>query len=265
MTSIIDFHTHAFPDFLAEKAVDTLEKHANMKAVTGGTVADVLALMDRNGVDKAVVLSIATKVEQTASILKWSRSIASDRIVPFASVHPESPTLAEDVEAVARAGLKGIKLHPLYQEFYVDEPRAFPVYEAIRDAGLILLCHAGYDMGFGDDDLASPERFVPVVERFPDLKLVLAHLGGWRRFDVFLERLAGSNVTIDTSFAHGWCPSDLLEKILSRHGADRIVFATDTPWMSMADQIAYVRSFPIADEDKAKILYGNAAALLGIA
>ncbi|HUT25250.1 MAG TPA: amidohydrolase family protein [Sumerlaeia bacterium] len=259
---IIDFHTHAFPDFLAEKAIAALEAESAMQAETDGAVAGLLALMDRHGVERSVVASIATKPGQSRSILEWSTSIASDRLVPFPSVHPCSENCIEEVERIAAAGLRGLKLHPLYQNFAADDPRVFPLYDAISEAGLILLMHAGYDIAFRDEDLALPERFLTVLGNFPRLKIVMAHLGGWRSLDGFAERLLGRDVYIETSFTRGFASEEQIHAILNGHDPERILFGSDSPWGRMADQIAFVEELAVSDGVKEKIFHGNAEALL---
>jgi hypothetical protein len=259
---IIDCHAHAFPDSLAEKAIAALEGESAMRAETDGAIAGLLALMDRHGVDRCLVASIATKPKQSRSILEWSTSIASERLAPFPSVHPRSRNRIEEVERIAAAGLQGLKLHPLYQNFAADDPRVFPLYDAISEAGLILLMHAGYDIAFGREDLALPDRFLPVLENFPKLRIVMAHLGGWKSLDRFAERLLGRDVYIETSFTRGFASEDQVRTILNGHDPERILFGSDSPWGGMADQIAFVEELAISDGMKEKIFHENAEALL---
>ncbi len=260
---IIDFHTHAFPDALAERAIAALSEGAKWQAETDGTIAGLLEKMDANGVEKSVIANIATKPEQAPKILGWSKQIASDRIVPFASVHPDSPTLRQQIDAIADAGLKGIKLHPLYQDFLVDdEKRAFPIYDAAAARNLLILFHAGYDIAFGDEDHASPHRFARVLDAFDSTKMVLSHFGAWRDYDQTLEHLAGRDVYLETSFSTGYCTDAQRDALLKAHPADRILFGSDSPWGGMRKQIAFVQDFPLDEAQKELILYKNAATLL---
>jgi hypothetical protein len=166
------------------------------------------------------------------------------------------------VGRIADAGIEGIKLHPLYQSFAVDDPRMFPLYEAIAEKKLLLLMHAGYDIAFDREDVASPSRLERVVTNFPRLKLVLAHLGGWNWLDGVIERLIGKDVWIDTSYSVGCCTDRQRDRILSGHSPDRILFGSDSPWGRMGEHVRYVASFPISDEAKEKIFSRNADALL---
>lgn len=262
---ILDFHVHAFPDALAEKAIEALSANAGGEpAETNGTVADTLRVMDAFGVEKAVLANIATKPAQAEKILEWSLEVRSDRLYPFGSVHPASTRLEQEVQAVHDAGLKGFKLHPLYQDFTVDDAAVFPLFDAIQQTGLPLLIHSGYDIAFGDDDRAAPWRFRAVIDRFPCLRMVLAHFGGWKDFERFAETMAGRNVFIDTSFASGYCSEALRDRIVRAHGVDKIIFGSDTPWGGMDDQLRYVEALPVIASDKEAILYGNAARLLNL-
>ncbi len=261
---IIDFHAHAFPDSLAPKAIASLEEGTPWEAKSDGTVSNLLKIMDETGVSQTVVSSIATKPGQAASILDWSLRIRSERIIPFASVHPFSPSALGELDAIARADLKGIKLHALYQQFAVDDPRVFPLYEALREAGLVLLMHSGYDIAFDREGLATPERFTVILDRFPGLKMVMSHMGGWLASDNFLEHVAGRDVYIDTSFSAATCKEAHRDAILERHNPDRVLFGTDSPWGDTAGHIDFVNAFPVSDERKEKIFHQNARTLLGL-
>src|SRR5512139_720681 len=121
MSGIIDFHTHAFPDALAERAIKTLEEEGGIKAHLDGRVPSLLSSMDTHGIEKSVVCSIATKPSQFAPILKWCKEIQSERIIPFPSFHPVDPDFCERIIKVKGEGFKGIKFHPYYQDFALNE------------------------------------------------------------------------------------------------------------------------------------------------
>jgi len=115
---IVDIHTHAFPDSLAEKAMASLQKfNAPYKPFTKGTVAALLASMADAGIHSSFVLNIATKPEQAASIRKWSKEIASEKIMPLGSVHPDSMNWAEEIEHFSADGMKGAYSEPIRPAF----------------------------------------------------------------------------------------------------------------------------------------------------
>lgn len=259
---VIDVHTHAFPDALAARAISHLERRASVAAALDGTAAALLASMDRAGVDRAVVCSIATEPRQFASILRWSRSIAGPRLLPFPSLHPGSPEFADEIRQVAAAGFPGVKLHPEYQEFFVDDPALADLYRALEEAELAVLFHAGHDIGFPDSDRAAPARFLAVHRAFPRLRLVASHLGGFRRWHEVARSLVGTGVWLDTSYTVGHVAPALLREILAAHRPDRILFGSDSPWVDQGRALAEIRALGLAPDLERRILGGNAAELL---
>jgi len=260
---VIDIHTHAFPDFLAAHAISRLEGHARVKAHLDGTVAALIESMDRTGISRSVVCSIATEPRQFAAILKWSLGIAGPRLVPFPSVHPGSATAVEEVGRVAAAGFLGIKLHPEYQDFYADDPRLADFYRAVHAAGLIILFHAGYDIGFPESERSAPGRILQVVRSFPGLRAIASHLGGFRQWEEVAADLLGSDLYLDTSYTLGHIPPDLFLSIVEGHHADRILFGSDSPWADQGEALREFRALGLDPAREEAILGGNARTLLG--
>ena len=263
--SIVDFHTHAFPDKLAARAIAHLERQGGIHASLDGTVGALLDSMDRAGIAAAVVCSIATDPAQFGAILRWSSAIAGPRLIPFPSVHPAATDPASEVGLIAAAGFLGVKLHPEYQQFHIDDPGLAPLYGALEKAGLIALFHAGHDIGFPDSERAAPQRILAVHRAFPSLKIVAAHLGGYRRWEEVAAHLLGSGVWLDTCYAIGHVPERLLREILGGHRPDRILFGSDSPWTDQAAEIARIRALGLSSECTELILGGAARSLLGLA
>lgn len=258
----VDFHTHAFPDALAERAVRFLEAEGGVEARIPGTVSALLESMDRADVDRSIVASIATRPSQFKSILVWSRSIASDRIVPFPSVHPDDPDAVDNIRAVAAEGFRGVKLHPYYQNFVVDEQRLFPIYQVLQETGLILLLHCGFDMAYERVPIAGPGRVVRVAELFPGLKLVATHMGAWEDYDNVREHFLGKPIYVDVSYSIEFLPPEESRALILAHPRDRVLFGTDSPWSAQADMIRYVRSLNLGPDWEEAIFFRNANRLL---
>ncbi len=263
----IDVHAHAFPDDLAGKAIEVLNSEIpeSAHAVLDGSIADLLRSMDRAGIEAAVICNIATKPKQVDAIIRWSRTVDSERIIPLGSVHPAGDNPAGDVHKVAEAGLKGIKLHAMYQDFAVDAPAMLPIYEAICERGLVLTLHAGRDIAYPpDDDRASPERIRRVHDAFPDMPIVAAHMGGWKMWGQVARKLAGTDVYLETSYSFGMGCEGELDRIMERHCAERILFGTDSPWVDQALTLERVEAaFPDA-VFRRKVLHENAVKLYGL-
>ena len=259
----IDIHTHGFPDSLAPRAIAQLEAGRPWQAVGDGTVGGLLASMDAAGIDSAVLCTVATKPDQTAGILAWCLQVRGERIHPFASVHPDTPDAPAWMRRIADAGLAGIKLHPMYQAAPADDPRMLALFSAAADAGLIVQCHCGHDIGFPDtDDRAHPRRLRAVIDQLPSLRLLCTHLGGWRMWDEVETHLLGAPVYLETSLSLAELGPARAAELIRRHGPSRVLFGTDWPWADQADQLALLRALPLAPAELDAVAHSNARALL---
>lgn len=261
---IIDIHAHAFPDAVAEKAMPKLEAEADLEAALDGKVSSLLASMDRAGIALSVVASIATKPGQFESILAWSKSIASDRLAPFPSVHPDDTDVPGRVRAIADAGFRGIKMHPYYQEFTLDDARMWPFYRAVSEEGLALLMHTGFDIAYPHIRIADPVRVVRVIEAFPELKMVTSHLCGWMDWDEAEKHLWGKPVYADFSYSLHRIDHARAREALLAHPAEYIVFGTDSPWEDQSKAVETAKSLDLGPERERLMFYDNAARLLGL-
>lgn len=262
MSGIIDFHTHAFPDELAARAIPFLEEEGNIKAWLDGTTSDLLRSMDRAGIEQSVICSIATRPQQFRSILDWSRSIRSERLLPLPSVHPESEQLADEIRQVAEAGFPGIKLHPYYQNFALDEERLTPLYEALLRHDLLVVMHTGFDIAYPRNPICDPARIRKVVERFPELKLITTHLGAWDHWKESRRLLIGRPIYMEISFALDFLDRKTARQMITSHPADYLLFGSDSPWADQHAALELLRSLDLEAELFAKITRDNALRLL---
>lgn len=260
---IIDVHVHVWPDPVAEKAVAGLMTDGMLVPFYDGTVSGLLADMDRCGVDASVIQPVATKPSQVRSINTWVANIGSSRVIPFGAMHPDFENPADEIARMASLGLRGFKLHPEHQSFAPDEPRLEPVYEAALAHDMTILFHAGADEVHPTVH-GTPESFVSVLEGFPGLRLVLAHLGGYRVWNRVAELLVGRDVYLDTAYTLGHLPEADFVEIVHAHGAERILFGSDGPWTDAAKEIAWLRSLPLRKGVIEAVLGGNAERLLAL-
>ena len=262
MTGIVDFHTHAFPDELAERAMKMLEEEGGIRASLDGRVSSLLRSMDKNGIEKSIVCSIATKPSQFDTILEWSRKIGTDRIIPLPSLHPDDPLAAERVSQIKGEGFKGIKFHPYYQDFNVDDEHLFPLYERICRENLIMVVHTGFDFAFEKIRKADPARIVRVLHRFPDIKLVTTHLGAWDDWDEVEKHIAGKKIYMEISFSLEYLEKEAARKIILNHPEDHVLFGTDSPWTDQGGTLALLKGLDLGQEREKLILRENALSLL---
>ncbi|MFZ5775687.1 MAG: amidohydrolase family protein [Thermodesulfobacteriota bacterium] len=261
---IIDFHAHAFPDQVAPQAIPTLEKIGQVTATHDGTIAGLLNTMDSAGILASIICCIATRPSQFDAILAWSQAIRSERIIPFPSFHPEAEDALTQISRIREAGFLGIKMHPYYQGFVLDEERMLPLYERISEEGLILVMHTGFDIGFPRERIANPARIVEVVERFPELKFVATHFGAWELWDEVETLLIGRSVYLDLSYALHLLTPERARKMVLAHPADRILFGTDSPWADQREVLTQLAALGLDQERTERILWRNATELLGL-
>ena len=263
---VIDFHTHAFNEKIAEAAISKLENIIGYKAFTNGTINDSIEKFDKWGIDKAVMLPIATKPSQQKIINDWAANIPSGRIIPFGSVHPFAPDAISELERIKALGLKGIKLHPDYQAFYIDDDRVFPIYKKCAELNLIVVFHSGIDIVSPENTHATPEMSARAFKAVPQMKMVLAHLGGndmWDDVEKYLVGLDG-DIYFDTAFIADICSVSQLLRIIRNHGADRILFASDCPWHKSISELEMIKRLDLSDKEREMILHENAERLLNL-
>lgn len=261
---IIDFHTHAFPDEIAEKAMAKLQEECIVKACLNGTLGALLKSMDQNNITKAVLCNIATKPEQFNPILKWSKKVRSDRIIPLPSIHPFDKEIKEHLRIIKEEGFIGIKMHPFYQNFSIDDENAFYIYESLIENDLLIVMHCGYDISFPEWDIASPQRIIRVINKFPEVKFVTTHLGAWKQWDEVEKLIIGKKIYMEISFSFGWLPDEKIREFILKHPSDFILFGTDSPWADQGKEIENLKKLAFPEQLLNKILYINAETLLKI-
>jgi predicted TIM-barrel fold metal-dependent hydrolase len=263
MQGIIDFHAHAFPDQVAASAIPYLEEEGEVKALHDGRIASLLNLMDRDGVEKSVICSIATKPSQFETILSWSKQISSDRVIPFPSFHPRDPDALEHISMIRAEGFKGIKMHPYYQQFFLDDESLFPAYEKISDLGLILVMHTGFDIAFPRIRRCDPRQILNVLTHFPALKMVTTHLGAWQQWGEVEALLAGKKIYMDISYTLDQIDPQAARRIILKHPKEYILFGTDSPWSGPQETYHHLQALKLGSEREELILRKNGLALLG--
>ena len=261
---VIDFHVHAFNPKIAERAIDTLHKCCKVEPLTDGLTETTVRRMDEWGVDKACLLSIATKPSQQRVINDWAAAQDRERFFPFMALHPDAEDWQDELAHGMELGLFGVKLHPDYQGFFIDEKRLDGFFSALEESGLPIVLHSGYDTVSPEVIHCTPERARKMFGRHRKLKLVLAHMGANFFYEEVLDELAGldGELYFDTAFGSA-CPDEMMQKIIDKHGADRILFASDCPWDSAGKIKEKILRLPLSDDKKELILGKNAERLLG--
>ena len=261
---MIDFHTHIFPEKLAEKAVNFLaQTSGNMLTYSTGMKDDLIRVMDEDNVDVSVVLNIATNERQMKNVNDFAVSINGymGRLVSFGSVYPAADSAIEELYRLKEHGIKGIKFHPEYQDFFVDDDKWAHLYEVLTKLNMITVFHAGMDNGYLDTGRASAFRFVETLKGLKS-PVVLAHMGGYMEWVQVEKYLVGTDAYFDTSFCFSRIPMPIMDRMVKNHGYDKILFGSDMPWSTAQMELRLINSLDITETGKEKILHKNAAKLL---
>lgn len=260
---VIDVHAHIFPDAIAEKASQSIAKFYDIPVRQGGSVDALLKLGDEAGIDRFVVHSVATTPAHVNSVMKFITSAVQahpDRFIGFGSLHPDMENAAEVVGQMIDAGLKGVKLHPDMQRFAMDEDRAFRLFEHFAGR-LPLLVHAG-DRRYA---FSNPHRIARMMDRFPEMVVIAAHMGGFSEWDEAAQTLAGrKNLYVDTSSTMFMLDDERMMKAIRTFGAEHVMFASDYPMWSPARELTHLRELPLTEEERRQIEWGTAAKLFGL-
>ena len=262
---VIDFHTHTFPDSIAEQAVAHLSKVGHATAFIDAKRDTLIRSMRDNQIDISVVLPVATAPKQVKGINRLSAELNGREGLFYAgAVHPDCDDIEGTLDFIKASGLFGIKLHPDYQGVHFDDPRYLRIMEAAARRGLFIVTHAGVDIAYRDHVHCTPDMVLRVLDTLGgviDNKLILAHMGGYELPDEVIEKLCGKPVLMDTAAVLDLYP-DRCAEIILRHGAERVLFATDSPWRSQRQYVEILRSLPLTDAQRESILHGNAERIL---
>ncbi|MBQ1838688.1 MAG: amidohydrolase [Ruminococcus sp.] len=262
---IIDFHTHTFPDAIAARTIAYLTEKGGIKPYRAGTLSSLIENMRQCGIDCSVVLPVATLPKQVDTINRVSAENNGKNHVFFAGgIHPDCENVGATLDFIKQSGLFGVKLHPDYQGVHFDDPRYLNIMYEAAQRGLYIVTHAGYDVAFRDHVHCTPDMVLHALKELKGViedKLILAHLGGYDMPDEVLDKLIGAPVYMDTAAVLRLYP-DKCKEIILRHGVDKILFASDSPWDSQRDYVTILKSFALGDEAEEKIFCENALRIL---
>ncbi|HPE64257.1 MAG TPA: amidohydrolase family protein [Methanothrix sp.] len=265
-TKPIDFHAHIYTDEMAPKAIASVKRRMGVRVPGLGTVADLQDSMAKAGVERSIILPLAPLPKHVAPTNDFFLAAAGngEGLIAFGAIHPFQPDLEEELDRLIEVGVKGVKAVPFMQRFYPDDPRCDRLYGAVEERGMILLLHAGKVPEDLPEFFGTPDRFARMVERHPDLVVVLAHLGGWEMWSGVREHLipAGENVYFDTAYISPSLTSAEACDLICEIGADRVLFGTDYPWTDQTEEIEFVGEMDLSDREKRLILSENARKLL---
>lgn len=261
---IVDAHCHVWPDHIAARVLQ--DRPAGLDAVHDGTLDGLLRTLDAAGIDVGVCLGVAAVAKNVQRTNEWIGAIGRDRLVPFGTVHPDLP-VEVNMASLRDNGIRGVKLHPLFQDLHLADPRIVEIVTAIAEEGLPVITHVGAGGDPAANDRGAPQHVRALTERIPGLTLLACHFGGYHRLDEAEAHVIGSTAYVETS----WPPTmaelepERVRALIARHGADRVVFGSDWPMADPAAEIAAIRSLGLPAGDEDAILGTTLARVLGLA
>ncbi len=272
---IIDLHAHTFPDALADRAVQKLSASSGLTPALDGRVSSLAASARSAGIGLTVNLPVATAPGHWESMARAGKAINDSTgitgLMSFAGIHPRDEAPEKALDALVAMGFRGIKLHPVFQDTDLDAPCTLRLLRAARERDLTVTVHGGMDISFPTRFESSWERICRVLDKAPPKKLILAHMGAWGQWEEAERFLGAPGVWLDTSFclspddAAPFLPRERFVRMVRRHGADRVLFGTDSPWTDQAGSLALLRTSGLTEAELRLITRDNPAKLLGIA
>jgi predicted TIM-barrel fold metal-dependent hydrolase len=258
---VADAHTHIYPERIAEKATNAIGVFYDFQMENIGLPDTLFALGNKAGIDKYLVSSVATKVEQVRSISVYIAETCrvNPAYIGLGAWHQDIRDIEGEFDRIQSLGLRGIKLHPDFQKFNIDEPRMLDVYREANRRKLPVLFHTGDDR----TDFSSPIRLARVIDRIPDFTCVAAHLGGYRQWSTAIRVLRGANVYVDTSSSLPYLTKEDALLSIAHFGVHRTLFGSDFPMWTPETELERFFGLGLTEEENRRILYGNFAELFG--
>lgn len=259
---IIDAHVHLYPEKIAAKATSSICSFYNIQSeVPAGTIKRLLDDGKRNGISRFVVHSVATTAHQVRSINEFIKSEveAHPEFIGFITLHQDlsEEDVKAEVEWAVSNHLHGIKLHPDFQKFHIDDEAAEKFYRAAGDK-LPILLHLG-DERF---EFSRPHRLVNMAKKYPHVNFIAAHFGGYQCWDDSPLYCGLDNVYFDTCSTLPFLDVEKAKSIIDLHGAHKFFFGTDFPLWDATSELERFHKIPLTETEKEMILGGNIKRLL---
>ncbi len=262
MNKIIDCHCHIYPDRIAAKAVDNIGNFYNIKMNGGGTLQDLKTRMSRAGVTNCLIFSVATTPHQVKSINEFiaaNVNASGGMMKGLGTLHPDSEDIEGDVCHLSELGLKGVKLHPDFLSMRIDDERMQKIY-SVCEGRLPILFHCG-DYRY---DYSNPNRLIPMIKKYPGLKIIAAHFGGWSIWKQAAEKLCGyENLTVDCSSSFYGMTNEEALGCIRLFGAERVLFGTDFPMWDPEEEVRRFYSLGLEKWEQDCIFFKNAEKIFG--
>lgn len=261
---LFDTHTHVFHPKIAHKSINHLENHYDILPKGLGVADDLLARLDKGGLDMAVTFTVATTPGQVVPANNWAIQLAREesRLVTFGTLHPYCEKCESELDRLEAAGIKGIKFHPDFQGVSMDDPAFDRVMEMIGDR-FVCLFHVG-DSAPPEQSPSCPLKMARLRRKFPEPILIAAHMGGYLHWDYVLEHLGNTDVFFDTSSALPFLGPERFLRLAETLGWDRLLFGSDYPLSDPAEEFEGLRTQLKLSETRMEAMASGIGSLLGL-
>ena len=265
---IADSHAHIYPDAIAGRALKQIASFYDFKdrmhePEEVGSVDYLLRVSGENGISVSLVCEAAHKPELVKTLndfVEQSVARAGGRLIGLCAIHPG----CEDVEGILSGckarGFRGVKIHPDYQGFKMDDPACDPIYRFCEREQFPILVHCGDDRYDND----SPERLQGVIDRYPDMPLIAAHFGGYRNWDRSYLLRPSPGLFFDTSSSLFMLSRETALRFFDKFGYDRFFFGTDYPLGDIPTELKRFFDLKLPEREQRQILWENFARLFGL-
>ena len=267
MYKIFDIHTHTYPPAIAEKAVTNLNAFYEFVSEGKGIYDELEAEWSRNGGVGMLLFSVATNAHQVekvnssiAELVKHSQS-RGFKTRGFAGMHQDFTNMEAEIDRIESIGLEGVKIHPDIQGVNIDDPRMYKLYEII-EGRMPVYFHMGDNRP--QYRFSETDRLVKVKKDFPKLRVVAAHLGGYKAWEEAHKLAELEDVWYDTSSALWAMTPEYAGEIIHMLGTDRVMFGTDYPVKLPRDEIARLLAIDLTEKEREDIFYNNAKRFLNL-
>ncbi|MBQ6586984.1 MAG: amidohydrolase family protein [Coriobacteriales bacterium] len=260
---VADAHAHIYPSKIAAKATAAVGRFYDIPMdVPAGTSQALLQQGSLIGCEKYLVCSVATKVEQVESITRFIAQECEEHpeFIGLGAYHQDVTDPTPVLDLVDALGLQGVKVHPDFQRFYIDDPRLFPLYEQLEERGMKILFH----MGDNRYDFSAPIRLLRVLDKYPKLKAIAAHFGGYQAWDVARDLFPGTDIMFDCSSALFFLSPARAQEMVRTYGVEHIMFGVDFPMWSHEDEFHRFLGLGLTHDENKAVLYDNFARFMGI-
>lgn len=258
---LIDTHTHLYPEKISSKVVELLREHYCLPVPYQGTISEYQHIIHQHHVDAAIFFTAATCPAQVRSANRWAKLNTNKEMIGFGTLHPDDQNADAEIKWLKEAGIKGIKFHPDFQHFFIDDDNALKLYQKLAK-DFIVIFHVGDDNAPHKVHYSSPQRLRKVLDLLPGLKVIAAHMGGYQMWQDSLKYLCGKNLFFDTSSCAGILPDDTFQLIIKEHGYNKILLGSDYPFSEPHIECLKLAKLGLKNQEYEAIIGGNAEKLL---